>query len=298
MMEDRLMQDLSPLGEVQADVALAKRTTMAVGGAARWLFRPSDASALQQAMTAIPATVRILPLGRGSNLLINDQGFDGLVLDLGAMQHIQRDGDMIQAGAGARMPKLAQYAAKASLAGLEFMATVPGDVGGGVAMNAGAFGQQLSDSLLCIQVVLRDGSLQKLDAEVLQMNYRHTILPSACVVVEASMSLKRAVADDIRQRMREMRQKRSESQPLDQPNCGSVFKNPTGDFAARLIEQAGLKGHRLGQAQISSTHANFIVNHGGATASDVLALIRLAQLEVKVKFGVKLEPEVRILGES
>jgi len=204
--------------------------------------------------------VAILPLGRGSNLLISDSGFDGVVIDLGMLHSIETNGNILTAQAGSRMSKVAQTAANAGLTGLEFMATVPGDLGGGIAMNAGAFGQQASDTCLHADIVCRDGRSQ-----------------------------------DIRNTMRDMRQKRSQTQPLAMPNCGSVFKNPEGDYAARLIEASGLKGKRIGGAQISEVHANFIVNHGNAHSDDVIALIRLAQQSVFEKFAINLEPEVRIL---
>ena len=177
------------------------------------------------------------------------------------------------------------------------MATVPGDVGGGVVMNAGAFGQQVADCLSRIWVVRRDGEKQELQASELEMAYRHTKVPSGSLVVSAEFQLQEGDGDAVRERIRQMRTTRGRTQPLDLPNCGSVFKNPPGDHAARLIEAAGLKGHRIGGASISAKHANFIVNEDSASSSDVLALIHLAQQSVEQKFGVHLEPEVRMLGE-
>ncbi len=287
-------QQLADLGEFQAGVSLAEKTTLGVGGAARWMFLPADVAALQQALRCLPQTLAVLPLGRGSNLLIADEGFDGLVIDTGALRELRHDDRTLIAGAGVRMPKLAQYAAQAGLSGIEFMATVPGDVGGGVAMNAGAFGQQWSDTLSWVEVVERDGQCRRYPAAALSMRYRRTLLPTGSIVVRAAVNLQQDDREAIRQRMRQMRQQRSNSQPLEQPNCGSVFKNPVGDHAARLIEAAGLKGYGIGGAQISDVHANFIVNRGDATAHDVLALIRLVQATVKEKFAIELEPEVRI----
>ncbi len=294
----RWQHQLADLGEFQADVSLAEKTTLGVGGAARWMFLPPDVAALQQALRCLPPTLALLPLGRGSNLLIADEGFDGLVIDTGALRELRRDGLTLVAGAGVRMPKLAQYAAQAGLSGIEFMATVPGDVGGGVAMNAGAFGQQWSDTLSWAEVVERDGQCRRYPATALSMRYRRTALPTGSIVVRAAVSLRQDDRDAVRQRMRRMRQQRGGSQPLEQPNCGSVFKNPAGDHAARLIEAAGLKGHCIGGAQISDVHANFIVNRGNATARDVVALIRLAQATVKEKFAIELEPEVRMSALS
>jgi UDP-N-acetylmuramate dehydrogenase len=195
------------------------------------------------------------------------------------------------------MSKVAQQCAVHGLAGLEFLATVPGNMGGGIAMNAGAFGQQLSDTLLSIAVIHRNGEPETLQRNQLQMGYRHTDLPEKALIVSGTFRLGNDDPEAIRERMRNIRKQRSSSQPLALPNCGSVFKNPEGAHAARLIEEAGLKGRKIGNARISSTHANFIVNEGGASCEDVLTLIGLAQQAVEEKFGIRLEPEVRILGD-
>jgi len=291
-------EHLSRYGSIQADAPLAPRTTLGVGGAAAWLFRPSDEAALVDAMIVIPDDVLMFPIGRGSNLLITDSGIDGLVMDLSHVNDLNVEGKSITAGAGVRMSKLAQTAASAGLTGLEFMATVPGDLGGGVAMNAGAFGQQVSDVLQSAQILNRDGTVQTLSRAELDMQYRYTKLPQGALVLSATFELLAGDTENIKQTMRDMRKKRSDSQPLALPNCGSVFKNPEGDFAARLIESVGLKGKQVGKANISDIHANFIVNQGGASCEDVLALIRLAKDTVQTKQGVCLEPEVKLVGCS
>ena len=276
---------------------MARHTTLAVGGPARWLFRPAGESELVRAMDLIPADVAVMPLGRGSNMLIPDAGFDGLVLDLSTLSGLAIEGHGATAGAGVRMGKLAQSCANHGLTGLEFMATVPGDVGGGIAMNAGAFGQQVSDTLESIRILDRLGQTSELGAAALTMRYRHTALPAGAIVLAASFALQAGEPETIRERMRAMRAQRSDTQPLAWPNCGSVFKNPEGDHAARLVEAAGLKGFAIGGARISEVHANFIVNDGSASTADVLALIDKAQQEVKARFGIALEPEVRIVGQ-
>ncbi len=287
---------LKALGKMAEDVPLSSRTTLGIGGSARWLFRPQDSASASAALALIPAAIHTFPLGRGSNLLIADTGIDGVVIDLSDLDTCAHQHGQITAGAGMRMGKLAQKAATLGLSGLEFMATVPGDVGGGIAMNAGAFGQQVSDVLYAVDVLHRDGEVQTLHRDELAMDYRYTALPKGALVTAACFELAESPTEGIRQRMREMRKKRSQSQPLASPNCGSVFKNPAGDFSARLIEQAGLKGKRVGGASISEQHANFIINEGGASCEDVLALIRLAQAEVLQQFDVELEPEVRLVG--
>ena len=289
---------LQAMGKMEANVPLAARTTLGVGGEAAWLFRPSDKANLIAAMRLVPEGVTLFPLGRGSNVLISDSGIDGLVLDLGGVNTLTIEGETIKVGAGVRMSKLAQAAANYGLTGLEFMATVPGDLGGGVAMNAGAFGQQVSDVLLSVDVLHRDGRMICVSRDALDMRYRYTKLPQGALIVSARFALEKSDTENIKTTMRDMRSKRSDSQPLALPNCGSVFKNPEGDFAARLIESVGLKGEQRGKARISDVHANFIVNEGGASSEDVLSLIRLAKTEVKTHTDIDLEPEVKLVGCS
>ena len=289
-------ETVATLGEWRESEPMARHTTLGVGGPARWYFRPADRRSLALALALIPNDVAILPLGRGSNMLLPDSGFDGVVIDLGSLSELRIGGGWVEAGAGVRMSRMAKQCADHGLTGVEFMATVPGDVGGGVAMNAGAFGQQVSDSLRRIEIVQRSGKPESIAAEALEMGYRRTQLPTGSLVISAEFELTQDEPESIRQRMRDMRERRSASQPLAQANCGSVFKNPEGDYAARLIEAAGLKGVRVGGAQISEKHANFIVNDGQAKSADVLALIERAQQAVAEQFGIELQPEVRMVG--
>ncbi|MES0370670.1 MAG: UDP-N-acetylmuramate dehydrogenase [Mariprofundaceae bacterium] len=290
------VETISTLGRLDEQVPMSAHTTLAIGGPARWYFRPKGRDELAEALRVIPAETPILPLGRGSNMLIADHGFNGIVLDFGELSQISVNESTVTTEAGARMSKVSQQCATHGLAGLEFLATVPGDMGGGIAMNAGAFGQQLSDTLINIEIIHRHGEMETIHRDQLQMAYRHTSLPEKAVVVSATFDLNSDEPEAIRDRMRDMRKQRSSTQPLALPNCGSVFKNPEGDHAARLIEEAGLKGKKVGNASISSAHANFIVNEGGATCEDVLTLISMAQQAVEEKFGVRLKPEVRIVG--
>jgi len=295
---DDWSQQISQLGTLIEHEPMARHTTLAVGGAARWFFRPKDRAAVIDAILLCPADVRILPLGRGSNMLIQDTGYDGLVIDLSDLNSIEFDGFTVRSEAGARMGRLARQCADHGLSGCEFMATVPGDVGGGVAMNAGCFAQQLSDCLIQIEVLLPSGEVQNIKSEKLNFSYRHTDLPAGSIVISASFTLHPDSPEQIRERMRSMRSRRSATQPLTQPNCGSVFKNPDGDHAARLIEATGLKGFSIGGARISEKHANFIVNEGDASSADILALIERARLLVKEQTGIELEPEVRLINDS
>lgn len=288
--------DMQALGVLLADEPMARHTTLMTGGAARWYFRPADCAATMAAMHICPVELAILPLGRGSNMLISDAGFDGLVIDLSELNTIEFDACMLKAEAGARMSRVARQCAEQGLSGCEFMATVPGDIGGGVCMNAGCFSQQVSDCLHHIDVILANGELQSIAADDLNMSYRHSALPARSLVVAAYFSLDTDHPEHIRERIRSMRSRRSATQPLSLPNCGSVFKNPPQDHAARLIESAGLKGFAIGGARISEQHANFIVNEGAASSADIVALIAHAQQSVKQQTGIELEPEVRMIG--
>ncbi len=288
---------LPGMGDMREYEPMSRHTTLGVGGPARWFFRPADSGSLSAALAMMPADIAILPLGRGSNLLLPDTGFDGMVIDLGDLKTLHIEGCLVTAGAGVRMSRFARQCADSGLSGAEFMATIPGDVGGGVVMNAGAFSQQTSDILVSIEVIHRNGESAKIAAKDLCMAYRQTILPAGSLVVEACFELSPDRPDEIRERIRSMRSRRSATQPLAQANCGSVFKNPEGDYAARLIEAAGLKGFTIGGAQISERHANFIVNDGEASSADIMALIKYAQRAVKMEFDIQLEPEVRMVGE-
>lgn len=288
---------LLSMGGMREYEPMSRHTTLGVGGPARWFFRPADSDSLAAALAMTPADIAILPLGRGSNMLLPDTGFDGLVIDLGDLKSLNFEGSQVIAGAGARMSRFARLCADSGLSGAEFMATVPGDIGGGVVMNAGAFSQQVSDILVSIVIIHRNGERARIAAEDLCLAYRRSVIPVGSLVVEACFELTPDRPDEIRERIRSMRSRRSATQPLSQANCGSVFKNPEGDYAARLIEAAGLKGFTIGGAQISERHANFIVNDGEASSADIMALIRYAQRAVKMEFDIHLEPEVRVVGE-
>ena len=240
----------------------------------------------------------VLVMGNGSNMLVRDGGVRGLVIVLGERFYgICVEGETLTAQAGASMARVASAAQAASLTGLEFISGIPGTLGGGCAMNAGAYGGQLSDVLVDAQVLL-GGEVRTLSRKEMQMGYRTTLpLREGGVVLSARFQLKRGDGEAILAQMKELNARRRDKQPLNLPSAGSTFKRPEGHFAGALIEQAGLKGLSVGGARVSEKHAGFIVNTGGATAADVLALIGRVQDEVERAFGVRLEPEVRIIGE-
>jgi len=288
---------MAELGVLREHEPMARHTTLGVGGPARWFFRPADRPALVAGISLCPPDVSMLPLGRGSNMLVSDDGLDAMVVDLSELNSLVFDGSVVRAGAGVRMSHFARLCAEHGLSGCEFLATVPGDIGGGVVMNAGAFTQQLSDTLVKIDVLMRSGRVNQLGSAALAMSYRHSELPEQSLVLAAEFKLHPDHPEQIRLRMRNMRSQRSATQPLSLPNCGSVFKNPQGDHAARLVEAVGLKGFAIGGACISIQHANFIVNEGDASSADIVALIQRAQREVKDRFAIDLEPEVRMVGK-
>lgn len=279
---------------------MSRHTTFRVGGPADVLFLPESEEQLIGALSiAREAGVNCVVIGNGSNLVVRDGGIRGLVIALGeGMAAIVRIGDTLTAGAGASLARVSAYAQASGLAGLEFASGIPGTLGGGCAMNAGAYGGQLSDVLIDARVLL-DGAVRTLTVEEMQMGYRTSLpLRQGGIVISARFGLTPDDPEAIAARMSELNARRRDKQPLNYPSAGSTFKRPEGYFAGVLIEQAGLKGKSVGGAQVSEKHAGFIVNTGEATAADILALIDIVQAEVAARFGVRLETEVRILGED
>ena len=279
---------------------MSRHTTFRVGGPADVLFLPESEEQLIRAKAlAGEAGVPCVVIGIGSNLVVRDGGIRGLVIALGeGRAAIVRTGSVITAWAGASLARVAAFAQAGGLAGLEFASGIPGSLGGGCAMNAGAYGGQLSDALIDARVLL-DGEVRTLTKDGMEMGYRTSLpLRVGGIVISARFALAEDEPEAIAARMRELNARRRDKQPLNYPSAGSTFKRPEGYFAGALIEQAGLKGRSVGGAQVSQKHAGFIVNTGGATASDILTLIGIVQDEVETRFGVRLETEVRILGED
>ena len=279
---------------------LAAHTTMRVGGPADVFFLPDSAAQVRRALEiARELGLPALLMGNGSNLIARDGGVRGLVVCLGErFARVEIDGEELRAQAGASLARVASMAQEAGLAGLEFAAGIPGTLGGGVAMNAGAYGGQLSD-VLVEACVLRDGEEVTLSREAMEMGYRTTLpLRRGLPVLSARFRLTRDDPAAILARMKELNARRRDKQPLSFPSAGSTFKRPEGHFAGALIEAAGLKGLTVGGAQVSEKHAGFIINRGGATADDVLSLIAEVQTRVYAHAGVRLETEVRVVGEE
>lgn len=288
-------------GTVQADYPLSGLTTYRVGGPALVFLEPvdvDDVRALGEVLSDEEG-VPVLVLGRGSNLVISDDGFPGVVVRLGmSFSWIRQQGASgMVAGASTPLPMVANWAARRGLSGVEFAIAIPGSVGGGVRMNAGAHGGEIVDTLTSVTVLDLDAvAVSERPAASLDMTYRHSNLTDRDVVLDATFDLRLDEESAVRARMESYRKHRAETQPGALQNAGSTFKNPTGDSAGRLVEAAGLKGHRVGKVSVSELHANFFIAEDGATAQDVFDLVHEVRRLVAERMGVELQPEVRFVG--
>lgn len=280
---------------------LKKHTSFRIGGPADYFCVPSNVEELKEALTfAWEHRLPVAVIGAGTNLLALDKGFRGLVIKLaGGLNQIRGRGRILHAGSGVLLSRLLNKAAQRGLGGLEFLAGIPGTVGGAVVMNAGAWGKEISKYLDRVVVVDQSGKEKIIKKERLAFGYRKSILQKGkYIVVEVVFKLRRSKKKRIKDKMREFLKRRRETQPLGIPNAGSIFKNPKGRFAGKLLEEAGCKGMRVGDAQVSDKHANFIVNLGEAKAHDVIKLITRMQSLVFRKFKVRLEPEIKLVVKS
>jgi UDP-N-acetylmuramate dehydrogenase len=304
-------------GELKRREPMAHHVSWRAGGAARTAYFPADLDDLIAFLRSLPAAEPVLMTGLGSNLLVRDGGLRGTViftqraLRVVRLDHLGVLGGGIYAEAGAASPKVARYAALNELVGAEFLTGIPGTVGGALAMNAGCYGGETWNIVAHVHTVDRAGKRWVRTPEEYAIDYRHVQLkaeggrrkaegphPSEEWFLAAVFNLKRGSGAESRAKITELLKRRIAAQPLNEPNAGSVFRNPQGDYAARLIEACGLKGHAIGGAMISDKHANFIVNRGTARGADIEALILLAERSVTEKFGIALEREVRIVGDE
>ncbi len=285
-------------GTLRLDEPLGRHTTFRIGGPARWHFAPTTPEAVAEALAwAKREGVPWLVLGLGSNVLIRDGGFAGLVLKIGkGLDQLTHRGTTWKVGAGLPTPLLARRTAEAGFTGVQRLVGVPGTVGGGVFMNAGCHGQDVATVLLSATVITPAGEVTDLPRNRVPFTYRHSGLEGN-VVLGCALRLDEERAETIKADLQLYLRKRKEGTPFDQPCCGSVFKNPEGATAGRLIDRCGLKGRKVGGAKISEMHANYIVNTGHASADDVLKLVDIARTAVFKEYGVELTLEVKILGE-
>ncbi len=293
---ERLSAALSGV-PMQAAEPLAKHTSFRIGGPAEVLLCPRSEAELGAAL-AVCRAEGISPriLGGGTNILAPDGGVPGVVISTRGLDGLELTGDgLITAGAGVPLARLALFAQKNGLTGLEFAHGIPGTVGGGMYMNAGAYGGELVQVAVSARFLTREGELLTLEGEAMGLGYRcSAFMAMSGVIVSASFRLTPGDPEAVLARMRELMERRKASQPLDLPSAGSTFKRPVGGYAAALIQEAGLKGLRVGDAQVSEKHSGFVVNLGHATSADVLTLIARVRDRVKANSGIELEPEVRI----
>lgn len=295
-----LFQEFMDADRILLEEPMEKHTTFRIGGPADYVLQPASAEEVRKAVDVcrrhrIPWFI----MGNGSNLLVSDQGYRGAVIQLYRnMSQADVDGCRIKAQAGTSLAGLSKKAMEASLTGLEFAGGIPGTLGGAVTMNAGAYGGEMKDVLESVTALESSGQVISLRADQLEMGYRDSVVKRRqCIVLEAVMRLRPGDKEAIRESMQDLAQKRISKQPLEYPSAGSAFKRPKGHFAGKLIMDAGLKGCRVGDAQVAEKHCGFVINRGHATAADVAALMKHVQDEVMRQFQVKLEPEVKFLGD-
>jgi UDP-N-acetylmuramate dehydrogenase len=302
--ETALLQELRSIPGLKVKVSepLARYTSMKIGGPADFFVEVENQAALSQLLSflsqhGMPSCL----LGNGSNVLVSDFGVEGVVVHLGgdfkrAEWHDQGNDSWVEVGAAHAVTQLVREAARRGYGGLEFAEGIPGTVGGALVMNAGAYGSEFEKVVGLVQGMNGEGTPIQFTREEMKFSYRDSHLPAGTVVTRLRLHLDREESSRVSSKVRELVTKRKSSQPSGYPNSGSMFRNPTGDYAGRLVEAAGLKEKQIGRAQISAKHGNFIVNLGGASAKDIRQLMELARAEVQAKFGVDLIPEVKLLG--
>lgn len=288
-----------PKEHILREEPMKKHTTFRIGGSADFYICPNKEQLEKAIVLAAQERVPVTIIGNGSNLLVSDRGIRGLVIEIGqGMDGVRIQGNTLFANAGVLLSKAANEAAEAGLSGLEFAAGIPGSVGGAVVMNAGAYGGEMKDVITRVEVLTRDGKVKTLTNAELDFSYRHSCIPEKeYIVTGAVLTLKPGNTQDIRGTMADLRKKRIEKQPLEYPSAGSTFKRPEGYFAGKLIMDAGLAGYTVGGAQVSQKHCGFVINTGNATAAEVQKLIAYVQQKVYAEFQVKLETEVKMIGE-
>ena len=285
---------------VHTDEPMSRHTTFRIGGSADYFVKPGNADEVA-AVIAVCREYNIpyFILGNGSNLLVSDDGYRGMIINImDNMDSVTVDGRIITAQAGAMLVRVSVMARDNALTGLEFASGIPGTIGGAVYMNAGAYGGEMKNVVKTVRAIDEYGRIYELDSEKMDFSYRHSIVEERkLIVLEVTLELEHGSREAIDDRMKELAEARRSKQPLEYPSAGSTFKRPEGYFAGKLIMDAGLRGYSVGGAQVAEKHCGFVINKGGATASDVVELIRDVQHDVDGKFGVTLEPEVKMLGE-
>ena len=292
------LEKLLPEGQVLFHEPMGRHTTFQVGGEADYFVQPMERQVAPVIRLCREEGVPFQVVGNGSNLLVSDKGYRGLILAIGAnMGQMELEGSVLTAQAGAMLSSAAALARREGKSGLEFASGIPGTIGGALYMNARAYGGEMKDLVKEVHAVTRDGRPVVYTAETYAGGYRTSVVRrDGAIVLSASFALKEGTVEEITARMQELRRRRQEKQPLEYPSAGSTFKRPKGDYAGRLIEVSGLQGFQIGGAQVSEKHCGFVINKGGATAQDIWMLMQHVIRTVKEKQGVVLEPEVCCIG--
>jgi UDP-N-acetylmuramate dehydrogenase len=290
-------------GEVFFDEPMDRYTSIRVGGKADVLVCPQSVEALRRVILYCRSCNKpFLPVGNWTNLIVRDGGYRGVIISMKRLQSVTWDmgrkgSVLVSAQAGVSLAEVVRMAARDAFTGMEFCSGIPGSIGGAVIMNAGAYGKEIRDVIQEVTLMNERGEIVKRKKKELSFEYRKLNLPEETIVVGAAFSLEKGDPVEIRERVAEILEKRRQKHPLEYPNAGSIFKNPKSKPAGQIIEEAGLRGVRIGDAKISEKHGNFIVNLGNARAADIVALIDLAKKKVREQMGISLETEVRIIGE-
>jgi len=295
------LAEVMPEGNIIKNCDMSKATSFRAGGRALAMICPEDVTRLRKSLQILSRSgIPYAVMGNGTNILITDGGYQGVIVKIGeAFSEINIIGQELTCGAGTLISAAAKAAMEAGLSGFEFASGIPGSMGGAVFMNAGAYGNEMKNIVKCVNIMSRDGEREYvLFNEELAFSYRRSILYSSeDIVTGITIKLEKGRKDAIKEKMLEINALRNEKQPVSTPSAGSFFKRPPGHFAGKLIEEAGLKGLSVGGAAVSDLHAGFIVNNNNATATDIIDLMNIVQLTVHDKFGINLEPEVRIIGD-
>ena len=294
------LQKIIGESQVLVNEPMASHTTFRIGGPADYFVMPQTTEELAGVLKLCKEEqMPYFILGNGSNLLVGDKGFRGVVIQLYKnFDGFQIEGTKVTARAGAMLIRVAKEAGKAGLTGLEFASGIPGTIGGAMVMNAGAYGGEMKDVVTAVTVLTKDGDIKTLTGEEMNFRYRGSVVEDeGYIVLETVMELKEGNPEEIQTRMEELSLQRRTKQPIEYPSAGSTFKRPEGYFAGKLIQDAGLRGYSKGGAQVSEKHCGFVINAGGATAADVMQLMQDVSDKVHAQFGVTLEPEVKRIGE-
>lgn len=294
-----LFENVIKIGYITENEPMSRHTSFKTGGNAKVFVEPANESELSAAIGLCKENaIRFYIIGNGSNLLFPDEGFDGVIIKIGKMfSDIKANGEVITAGAGALLSKVASVALTEELTGFEFAAGIPGSIGGAICMNAGAYDGEMKDIVSSVKLMDYEGNVVVKNCEEMDFSYRHSIISSSdYVVLSVGFKLKKGDKEEIKAIMQDLQCRRKEKQPLEYPSAGSTFKRPEGYFAGKLIQDAGLRGYKVGGAMVSEKHCGFVINADNATSDDIINLIKDVQRIVYDKFGVKLEPEVKIIN--